>query len=528
MEQRVASIHDLQDGQMKQVKVGELPLLLARVGGEYYAVSARCPHYGGPLAEGALHQCRVTCPWHHSVFDLGTGNLLEPPALDAIARFDVRVDGEGVFVTVPEGATGKREMPMCARAAADARLFAIIGGGAAASTAVETLRQEGFAGRIVMISAEDRLPYDRPNCSKDYLAGTAKAEWMALRSESFYEQHGIERFHKRVISLDVPARKIVFEDGSNLSPDAILVATGGRARQLNVPGSQLPGVYTLRSWDDTDALIGAIQSATNIAVIGGSFIAMEVAASLQHRGAHVTVVAPERVPFERTLGAQIGTVFLHLHEQHGVEFRLGHSVRRFSGTPHLNAVELDDGSMLKADVAVVGAGVTLATEFISGIQLNQDGSLDVDEHLLVADGVYAAGDIARYPDPYGAGRVRIEHWRLAQQHGRAAAKAMAGHGEPFTGVPFFWTRQYELSLGYVGHATQWDETIACGDLGQNDFTVFYVKDGRLLAAAGTQDAELAAFSELMRTGQLPAPDYVRNKSAAELMKLLHAPVTSPT
>ncbi len=521
MEERVASTQDLSDGQMTTVLVGGKKVLLARVAGRFYATAARCPHWGGALPEGTLHETHLLCPLHQGTFDVRSGDLLEPPPLDGIAAFRVRVDGPDVYVDRSEEPLRGRTMPMYGcNPAADARLFAIIGGGAAAAAAIEALRQECFVGRILVISPEDRWPYDRPNLSKDYLAGEVEGKWLPLRAAEFYEENVIERVVGRVTRLHVPSRTITFADGGTVTPDGVLIASGARARRLKVAGADLPGVHTLRSWEDADAIILSLHGARRAVVIGASFIGLEAAAALTHRGLETTVVAPEATPFEHVLGGEVGSVVRTVHEEHGTRFALGRGVKRFLGDATVSEVELDDDTRVAADLVVVGAGVDPASDFVSGVARDRDGGLPVDEQLRVAPGVWAAGDVARYREPHTGRDVRIEHWRLAEQHGRAAARAMAGRAEPFAGVPFFWTQHFELELGYAGAGQGWKETVVTGDLAARDFTAFYVADGTLLAACGTQRAELGAFMELMRLGRLPAADALRGRSQAGLPGML--------
>ncbi|MCL5270132.1 MAG: FAD-dependent oxidoreductase [bacterium] len=516
----VARIDELPEGQMKSVVVGELPIVLINYGGRIHALGGKCPHYGAPLGEGSLLGGRIFCPWHQSLFDARAGDLVHPPALDGLTRFDARVEGGDVFVAIPEGAQTWRTMPMCAcEPDEDRRLFTVIGAGGAGAAAVETLRQEGFKGRIVMIGIEDRLPYDRPNCSKGLLSGEASDDWMPLRSEDFYKQYGIERMRKRVLSLDVRTREIKLEGNQQMTADAVLIATGARPRSLDVPGIDLKGIHYLRTWSDCAAIVATAEKARRALIAGAGFIALEAAASLRHRGLAVTIVAPAEAPMARVFGAPVGEMLRRLHEAKGVRFRLGRTVRRFIGDHAVRETELEDGTREKADLVVIGIGVRPATDFVRGAHLASDGSLEVDENLRVAEGVYAAGDIARYPEPRLGESVRIEHWRLAQQHGRAAARAMAAPREapppPFTAVPFFWTRQYDLSLHYAGAAPDWDGLLVAGDLEARDFLVFYAVGERLLAAAGTRAAAIDAFSELLRLGRIPTTADLRGKSADE-------------
>ncbi len=521
MEERVAGTQDLADGQMTTVLVGGKKVLLARVEGRFYATAARCPHWDGPLPEGTLHGRRLLCPLHKGTFDVRNGDLLEPPPLDGIAAFRVRVDGDDVYVDRFEEPKRGRTMPMYAcDLGADAREFVIIGAGAAAAAAAEALRQECFVGRILLISPEDQWPYDRPNLSKDFLAGELEAKWLPLRPPEFYEEHTIERIVGRVTQLHVPTRTVSLDDGSTLTPDAVLIASGARPRRLDLPGAELPGVFTLRSLDDAERLAAAAGSARRVVVVGASFIGMEAAASLVRRGLEVTIVGPGATPFERILGEEVGRVVQARHAEHGTRFALGRGVARFAGDSTVRAVELDDGASLEADMVVLGIGVRPATDFVTGAELDDEGGLPVDEQLRVAPGVWAAGDVARYREPHTGRDVRIEHWRLAEQQGRAAARAMAGRGGSFTGVPFFWTQHFDLELGYAGAGQGWEELVVVGDLGGGDFTAFYVAEDRLLAACGTQRDEIGAFMELMRVGALPAVGDLRGRQKADLPGLL--------
>jgi NADPH-dependent 2,4-dienoyl-CoA reductase/sulfur reductase-like enzyme/nitrite reductase/ring-hydroxylating ferredoxin subunit len=507
----VASVDDLKDGEMKEVAAGDTKVLLARVGGYYHAVSPACPHYGAPLVEGALCNDRVVCPWHHACFNVTTGDLEEPPALDALAHYNVSVEEGRVFVSVPEEARDRRTPPMAGRDLNDDRTFVIIGGGAAGYAAAQALREDGYACRILMFTREDRTPYDRPNLSKDYLHGHAEPEWMPLRADEFFAEHGIEvALGKDVTRVDAASRMISFGGGTSQTYDALLVATGGAPRNLPVPGSDLEGVFVLRSFADTNAIIEAARRSSSAVVVGASFIGMEAAYSLTERGLRVTVVAPDSVPFEKTLGPEVGELFRRLHESHGVGFKLGATVSQVEGEGKVERVVLDSGESLAADMVVAGVGVRPATGFLEGVPLASDGGVIVDSHLRAADGLYAAGDIASFPEPRTGRRARIEHWRTAQQQGRVAAHNMAGKEVEYDGVPFFWTRQFDAGLVYVGHAERWDEIIYVGDVSAHDFLAYYVEGNRVLAVAGmNRDRDMVAVEELMRLDRMPSPDELR-------------------
>jgi len=515
----VCKLSEINDGELKEVKVGETPVLLARVEGNCYALAAHCTHYGAPLAEGYLSGDRIVCPWHHACFNARNGNLEEPPALDSLAAYPIRIEGDEIFVDLPADAADRRTPEMSAQdTRSDDRAFVIIGGGAAGYTAAQTLREVGFKGRIIMITPEDRRPYDRPNLSKDYLQGAAEAEWMPLRPDDFYQQHGIEVLQGELVKRVEPGEKhLIMEGGRVLEYDSLLVATGGIPRKLDLPGSDLTNIFVLRDFDSADTIIATAENAQNVAVIGASFIAMEAAFSLTKRGKQVTVIAPDKVPFERTLGAKVGALFQKVHETNGVKFCLGANVKGFDGDGSVKKVLLESGDTVDADLVVVGVGVRPATELLGGLELHKDGGVIADQFLSIGDDIYAAGDIVHFPDARTGELLRIEHWRTAMQQGKVAAQNMAGTPTPFTGVPFFWTTQFDATLNYVGHAKGWDETIVQGNIDGQDFLVFYVKDKKIRAVAGmNRDHELAIWEERFRLNGVPSPDELKNSEVSRV------------
>lgn len=510
-EEVVAQRDDLKNGEMRQVIVGETDVLLVRHDDQFYALHAYCNHYGAPLADGALSDGRIVCPWHHACYDSRTGDQLEPPGLDALETYYVELEGEDVVVRVPDEPAGRRLPEMNGRDEGDSRLFVILGGGAAGEYAAEALRANGFGGRVVMITRESETPYDRPNCSKEYLMGEAPDEWMFLRDEDFYDAYDIEVMRDTTVDdVDVEAKILRFADGEELSFDGIVICTGAIPRSLSVPGSDLEGVYTLRSLADSTAIMDAGRSSTHAVVVGASFIGMEVAYSLVELGAEeVTVVAPEKVPFAHVFGDRVGNMVKEIHEEHGVRFRLGRTVSEFQGEMGVERVLLDDGSTLEADLVVIGIGVRPATDFIRGVTKLDDGGIFVDDTLKAADAAYAAGDVAHFPDWRTGSSIRIEHWRLACQHGRLAGANLAtsdrpNTATPYRGVPFFWTVHFGTSIRYVGHAESWDEIIYHGSPEDHEFIAFYVQGDRVLAAAGVnRDTEMAAVEEMLRRECMP-------------------------
>jgi len=500
----VAHVGDLHDGQMKPVEIDEkTTILLVRLDGRYKAFTPKCPHHGAPMAEGILHEHHLRCPWHQSVFDAADGSLLEPPALDALAQFDIRVAGDEVIVSIPDETVTSRTPAMPTMdTGQDDRTFIIIGGGASGLMAAETLRHEGFRGRLVMLTREHVLPYDRTELSKRYLAGRDRPV-PTLRAEGFFKDHDIEiLFDKHVTEADPAARSITCRDGTTMTCDRLLIATGGEPRRLDVEGADLANIFLLRSLDDCQRIRQTALDASRAVVVGASFIGMEVAAALAQRGLHVTVVAPEAVPFARTLGERIGAMYRQVHEDEGTRFRLGERVERFDGDGAVRQVVLAGGERLETDMVVIGIGIRPATSFVRGVEINDDHSLSTDAHLRIigADGAFASGDIARWPDWRTGEPLRIEHWRVALQLGMTAARNMLDRGKPYDDVPFFWTTQHKTIVQYVGYAASWADIVFDGDVAERKFIAWYLDDNnRVLAAAGCgQDKILTALGDVLK------------------------------
>ena len=518
----VASLSDLPPAPcLHPVEAAGVKLLLVRLPDGLHAVDALCPHAQAPLAEGALCGRRLVCPWHQSVFDVTDGALLDPPALDGLHRYPVRVDADQILVTVPQILAEPPRVPRpAASASGRERTVVIIGAGAGGQAAAEALRAEGFEGRVVLIGREEEPPYDRTNLSKHFLTGDAGEDKLPLRPPGFLEGLHVERMIGTVTSLDATEKTVRFEDGSTLRYDGALLAAGSVPKTLDVPGADLPGVWTLRTVADARRLVDAVAGKRQrVAVIGASFIGLEVVSSLRQRGVEVTVVSPVRIPFERQLGRAVGESLHHLHTANGVRFHLNEEVVRITGiTDGVHGVHLKSGEVVPAEIVVVGIGVRPATDFVHGTRLAEDGGLVVDEHLHAGNDLYAAGDLANFPLPHPSGgseRTRIEHWRVAQQHARLAARNLAA-GEPRFKladegfVPFFWTFHFGQRLNYVGHASGEDEIILDGDPRRPPFLAYYLRDGKVVAAAGThRDADLAAIHELLRTGRTPSAGRLR-------------------
>lgn len=456
--------------------VGDQDVLLVRSGAEIFAIDAHCSHYHGPLAEGLVVGASIRCPWHHACFDLRSGEATRAPALTALAVWQVEHEGGRIFVR------HKRQPAPRARASASAPgNIVIVGGGAAGFAAAEMLRRLAFHGNIVMLSDDAAAPVDRPNLSKDYLAGSAPEDWLPLRPDSFYQDAGIElKLKSHVTSIDTGAREVVVAGGSVVPWDRLLLATGAEPVRLPIPGADQKHVHVLRSLADCRAIIDSATSAQRAIVIGASFIGLEVAAALRARNIEVHVVAPEQRPMERVLGPGMGDFIRALHEEHGVIFHLGDTVAAIVD----KRATLKSGAMLEADVVVVGVGVRPRLGLAEQAGLKLDRGVIVNALLEAsAAGVYAAGDIARWPDPHSKDNIRVEHWVVAERQGQTAARNMLGYGEPFDAVPFFWSQHYDVPINYVGHAEKWDEIAVDGDISGRDCLVKYIRAGRVLAVA---------------------------------------------
>ena len=467
------------------------PVLLARRGDEVFAIGAICTHYGAPLEQGLLVGDTVRCPWHHACFSLRTGEALRAPALDPVSRWRVEavrdVARQFTPVDAPVGAVFVRErlerwepQPQPQPAVQPISVI-IVGGGAAGNAAAEALRHEGYTGRLMMLSADETLPCDRPNLSKAYLAGAASDTSNILRPAEFYTEHDVDlRLGARVVAIDTAARRVELADGSQHDYDALLLATGAEPVHLDVPGATLPHVHYLRTLTDSRALVEKALVAKRAVVIGASFIGLEVAASLRARNIDVQVVGTETTLMKKALGPQIGDYLRKVHEDHGVTFHLGMTVTAIDD----QCVTLESGERLPADLVVIGIGVRPAVLLAKDAGIALDRGVAVNEYLETnATGVFAAGDIARWPDQLTGERIRVEHWVVAERQGQVAAHNILGRRERFDYIPFFWTEQYDFSLAYVGHAEKWDDAEIVGSLEARDCTIIYRRDGRELAKA---------------------------------------------
>lgn len=467
------------------------PLVVVATGEGFYALGGSCTHYGGPLADGLCVDGEIRCPWHHAAFDITTGEAVGAPALNPIATFETTERDGRIYVTGPKEAASPNRTPP-----SEPDSVVIVGSGAAGAAAAEKLRAHGYERSITLVGEEP--PIDRPNVSKDYLAGTAPEEWMPLRSAEYYSDAEIDLITgRRVGSIDRETRTVRMDDGAELSYDALLLATGAEPRRLPVPGTDLPHVHYLRTLEDSKAIIAALDTDTRSVVVGAGFIGLEVAAALRHRDVDVTVVAPEEIPLAHLIGDTLGRFVADLHRERGVDLRLGVSVSGI-GDDH---VELNDGTLLPADLVVVGIGVIPRTGLAEAAGLTVDNGIVVDDRLRTSDAnIWAAGDIARYPGPDGR-PVRIEHWVLAERQGQTAARNILGHDVPFSESPFFWSQHYDVPINVTGHLDDWDQEVVVGDPEQRDVLVGYRKAGRITAVASIyRDRDNLRAEQALATG----------------------------
>ena len=493
---------DLTKGiQMSNVGPGQLllghafgePVLLAHVEPNWFAVAGKCTHYGGPLEQGLLDGETIRCPWHHACFELHNGAAFGAPALNDLASYDVAVENNLVRVLRkrdPGQLKGEAHRIKASRAPervlfeetpiTGPKSVVIIGGGAAGNACAEMLRREAYRGPITVIDPDRDAPYDRPNLSKDYLAGNAPEEWLPLHPKEFYDAQHIEFLSGiEAIGLDLKSKTVQLSDGTSRDYGCLLIATGASPARLDIPGGDR--ILYLRSLRDCRAIIERIGGAKKAVVIGASFIGLEVAASLVTRGMKVSVVAPEHLPLERVLGAELGTLIKRVHEEKGVEFHLGRTVKSVDD----RSVVLDDGSGIDADMIVAGIGVRPNLALAQAAGLTIDNGLAVNEFLEtnVSD-VFGAGDLVRWPDAYSDIRLRVEHWVVAERQGQVVARNMLGRRERFDEIPFFWSAHYDqLTIGYIGHVEKWDSVKIDGDVNKMDCAVSYIVSGKRRAMA---------------------------------------------
>ena len=386
----------------------------------------------------------------------------------------------------------------------DNRTMVIAGAGLAGARAAETLRDEGFSGRVVLVGAEAERPYERPPLSKGYLQGTAERDAAFVHSESFYDDHDIElRTSTRVTALDPAGRTVVLDRSERVRYDRLLLATGSEPRRLDVPGEGLEGVHLLRTLADADRLSRALDSATKVVVIGSGWIGSEGAASARTLGKDVTLVGRDDSPLRRVLGPELGAVFGRLHADHGVHLAMNTEVEAILGTHVVDGVRTRDGRTFDADVVVVGVGARPRVELARDAGLAINGGVATDESLHTsANWIYAAGDIASAWHPLFGARLRVEHWANAGHQGRIAARNMLDAGASYDRIPYFFSDQFDLGMEYSGYAPRWDRVVVRGDVEGREVVAFWLREGRVVAGMNVNVWDLAEpIQGLIRSGR---------------------------
>ncbi|RIY01943.1 oxidoreductase [Aureimonas flava] len=512
MRHDVLALADLPADGLAEVSVGELKILLARDGDRVLATGATCTHKGAPLKNGRRVGNRVICPWHHAIFDLETGDHREPPGKGCLSRFSAAVENGRVLVEVPEDARAHRpEVDAPSRESRSERVFAIVGGGAAGLACAEELARRGFGGRIVLFLPEREPPYDRTDLSKAYLQGKKTDDALALQPPEALEALGFERVETAVERIDAAARRIHLANGETLDYDRCFAAPGSGAVPLDMAGADAENVVSLRSHDDARRLKPLADKARKVVVIGSGFIGMEVAASLVSPERSVTVVSRAELPFAKQFGDDVARQLLATHRAKGVDVRTSTDLAALeTEAGRVVAVRFEDGSRCEADLVIAALGAAPRADLLAGVERAGKG-VKVDATLKAAEGLYAGGDIAAFPLAATGESARIEHWRVAEQHGRHAAGAMLGDEAPFAGIPFFWTAQHGR-LSYVGHAETFDAVHVEGSLADNSYTAFYVKDGRVLAGLGLGKGDRTPALHALMLGD-PAPESARLEAA---------------
>ena len=469
------AIADLADGGMVQGHGFSEAVLIARRGDEFFAIGGTCTHYGGPLAGGLMVDCSVRCPWHHAQFDLRTGEALAAPALNNVSCWKTQKRGDRIFVT------GKRDDKLAPpKPALSPSSVVIVGAGAAGGAAAEMLRRQGYTGPITLIGKDPSLPYDRPNLSKDYLAGNAPEEWIPLRPPDFYREQKIDTITgTEVRAIDTKKKQVTLSDSRSLGYGALLLATGADPVHLEIPGHDLPQVCYLRTLVDCQRIIEKAKKAKRVVIIGDSFIGLEVAWSLRERKLEVAVIGKHSMPLEKVLGPDLAGLVKKTHEANGVRFHLGRTALKIEE----GIVQLDDGTRLDCDFVVAGVGVHPNTAIAEEAGIKTDNGVLVNEFLETnVPGIFAAGDIARWPDPR-AGNIRVEHWVVAQRQGQTAARNILGARQPFTVPPFFWSNHFDVHIHYVGHAGRDDRPRVSGDVNAKNASVIFENGENVSAVA---------------------------------------------
>ncbi|XP_012680667.2 apoptosis inducing factor mitochondria associated 4 [Clupea harengus] len=495
---------DLLDGQMKEVEVDKHKILLVKNEGQFSAVGSRCSHYGAPLVKGTLLGDRVRCPFHGACFNVKTGDIEEYPGLDSLPSYKVKTEDGKVYVTVNTKET-KRIREMSHRVPEVCHTVVLIGGGPASLVCAETLRQNDYSGRIIMVTKEGLPPFDKPKLSK---AMNVDSERLLLRPKEFFQQHDIELWMKKeVISVDTEAKTVTMDDNTAQHYDQLLIATGCRARPMACPGADLENVRLLESFQDAQD-IHNLCAGKKAVVVGTSFIGMEVAAYLSDKATSVSIIGRSEYPFQLSLGSDIGKMTMQMLEEKDVKFYMKNNVAEILGeNGKVKEVLLQNGGRLEADVVVFGIGVLPNVDFLKGskIATDQRNNIIVDKCMKTSvPEVFSAGDVVSFPLAMrGDERVSIGHWQLAHAHGRIAGLSMVKKPTEINSVPFFWTVLLGKSIRYTGYGQGYTDIVFKGKVEERKFLAFYLKDDVVVAAASLNfDPAVACLAEMIANGKV--------------------------
>lgn len=511
---------DIKENEMKSFELGDAgKVLLVRQNGKLSAIGSKCTHYGAPLETGALGEGRIRCPWHGACFNIANGDIEDFPGLDSLPCYEVKVENNNVKVRAKKSdlQSNKRVKTMCKMDSGNDEKIVVIGGGPAGATCVETLRQEGFTGKITMICKENYLPYDRVKVSKSMDVDIEKIQ---LRSDAFYKEHDIEVLkNTEAVSVDTQANSVSLNNGKKLDYTKIFIATGSKAMKANIPGAELGKVVVIRNYDDAKYIRQLLNKEMNVVVLGASFIAMEAASYCVDKVKSVTVIGRDQVPFRQLLGTEIGSAFKTLFEEKGIKFVMNSGMKACigDGEGNIQQVELVNGDRLEADLCIMGVGGAVNTEFLknSGIELTKNGSIEVNEFMQSnVQNVYVGGDIAFAP-VYSNDNLKsaIGHYPLAHYHGKIAAMNMTGKATPLKAVPFFWTMLFGKGIRYSGHG-KYDNILYSGNVQELKFVAYYMKDDRVVAISSCgRDPIVSKYAELRAQGK----DLLRNDLGEDLL-----------
>ncbi|XP_056587724.1 apoptosis-inducing factor 3 [Triplophysa dalaica] len=497
----------LKDGEMMEVEVGRHNVLLVRCDGVYSAISNQCTHYGAPLSKGVLSGHRVRCPWHGSCFNVKTGDLEEYPGIDCLPCHKVKVENSKVYVSVKKKIQGqpKRLKWMQARDQEVFHTVLLLGGGAASLSCAETLRQENYRGRIIMVSRDDLLPYDKTRLSK---VMNAESDSLLMRRMEFFHEYDIEVWlRKEALSIDTNKKTVTFDDGLIQSYDQILIATGCRAKCLDCPGADQGNVLMLETPDDARRIHYACMGSRTV-IVGTSFIGMEVASYVIDMASSITIIASSELPYQKTLGPEIGKVTMMMLAERGVVFHMNDAIVEVQGEDRrVKGVKLKSGIIIEADVLIVGIGVNPNSGFLKGSPINMDSKnyVIVDKYMRTnIKDVYCAGDLTSFPLKMAEGqRVTIGHWQIAQAHGRNAAFNMLHREVELHTVPFYWTVLLGRTIRYAGYGEGYTEMVLKGQFENMKFLAFYLKHDEVVAAAGLNvEPAVSVVAERLAEGRV--------------------------